>query len=181
MKHQKNYTIFSKEKIVAFIALLAIVAVIAFWIGTTVAEEPLATCWIMCDPRTGSTVSIRRKPTKNSAEMGWLECGDTFQTDGTTTEDGWVKCYGVGDAGEGWIFCGYVATEAPEMVMEQYCSVSKAPLIIQQWQGGPQVVIGGRKQYLQNCEDVYVFCIADGWACTTRGYVKAEYLEVDPE
>ena len=179
MKHQKNYSIFAKEKIVAFIVLIAIVAVIAFWIGTTAAEEPLATCWIMCDPRTGSSVTVRRKPEKKSMEVGWLECGDSFQTDGSTTDDGWVKCYGIGENGGGWIFCGYVATEEPEMIMQRYVCVAKKQAACRRWMGGPQY--DGRAGWLKNGENVTVFCIADGWACTSRGYIKAEWLEVDPE
>ena len=180
MKHQKNYNIFDKEKIVAFIALIVIIAVIAFWIGTTAAEEPLATCWIMCDPRQGSTVSVRRKPTKDSMELGRLECGDGFRTDGETI-DGWVRCYGIGENGEGWIYSGYVATEKPEMIMGQYCCVAKNRVAVRRWMGGPQIIRNGKKLWLNNCEDVTVFCMADGWACTNIGYIKAEWLEADPE
>jgi hypothetical protein len=182
MKHQKNYTIFDKEKIVAFFAILIIVAAVAFWAGSTFAEEEdgLATVYVMCDPRPGRYVHVRRKPSADSMELGRLECGDSFLTDGES-KNGWIHCCNIGENCGGWVYSGFVTVEKPEMVMQQYCSVSRAKLIIRRWQGGPQVVIDGKKQYLKNCEDVTVFCIADGWACTSRGYIKSEFLEVDPE
>ena len=143
------------------------------------AEEQLATVYAMCDPRDGNRVIVRAKPTKESAELGYLECGDSFLTD-AEERDGWIRCCNIGEACEGWVFCGYVTTEPPEMVMEQYCCVAKRQVVIRRWPGGPQVEIRGKKQYLKNCEDVTVFSIADGWACTSRGYIKAEWLEVDP-
>ncbi len=178
MKHQKNYTIFDKEKIVAFAAIMIVVAAIAFWAGSTFAEDDLATVYAMCDPRPGNWVSVRLNPSTGSQEIGRLECGDKFETDGESL-DGWIRCCGVGET-SGWVYSAYVAIEKPELVMEQYCCVAKKQVVIRRWPGGPQVEIRGKKQYLRNCEDVTVFCIADGWACTSRGYIKAEWLECDP-
>lgn len=85
------------------------------------AEERLATCWIMCKP--GSQVVVRAKPDKKSAERGYLDCGDSFQTDGESV-DGWIRCYGAGEGG--WVYCGYVVTEKPEMIGARYmCNAIK--------------------------------------------------------
>ena len=143
------------------------------------AEEQLATVYAMCDPRDGNRVIVRAKPTKESAELGYLECGDSFLTD-AEERDGWIRCCNIGEACEGWVFCGYVTTEPPEMVMEQYCCVAKNRVAVRRWQGGPQIIRNKRKLWLNNCEDVTVFCIADGWACTSIGYIQAEWLEIDP-
>ena len=35
--------------------------------------------------------------------------------------------------------------------------------------------------WLVNGSTVEVFYTAEGWACTSRGYIKSEWLEVDPE
>ena len=43
---------------------------------------------------------------------------------------------------------------------------------------GPKV---DGKGYLVNGSTVQVFCTADGWAVTNRGYIMDEYLEADPE
>ena len=82
MNH-KHYSIFSKEKIAAFVVIMAIVLVIGIAVGVTVCrgEEPLAKCWIMCKPGEGSRVEIREKPDRGSKSVGFLECGDWFLTD----------------------------------------------------------------------------------------------------
>ena len=167
----------------AIIITLCVIVILTTAILTTIkgaAEGQLVTVYAMCDPREGrNRVHVRAKPTKDSAELGYLECGDSFLTD-AEERNGWIRCCNIGEACEGWVFCGYVTTEKPEMVMEQYCCVAKNRVAVRRWQGGPQIVRNGRKLWLNNCEDVTVFCIADGWACTSIGYIRAEWLEVDP-
>lgn len=173
MKHQKHYTIFDKEKIVAFIALIIFVAAIAFWAGSTFAEDELATCWIMCKP--GSQVSVRLEASKKSQEIGFLECGDDFLTDGES-RDGWVRCYGIGET-SGWVYCGYVCTEKPEIICERYVCVAKNRVACRKWIGGPKI---DQRPWLKCGQNVTVFASDGEWAITSRGYIKAEYLEVDP-
>ncbi len=169
-----------KRKLAIIITLCVIVILtMAIMAIKSAAEEQLATVYAMCDPRDGNRVIVRAKPTKDSAEIGYLECGDSFLTD-AEERDGWIRCCNIGEACEGWVFCGYVTTEKPEMVMEQYCCVAKNRVAVRRWQGGPQIIRNKRKLWLNNCEDVTVFCIADGWACTSIGYIQAEWLEVDP-
>lgn len=169
-----------KRKLGIIITLCVIVILtMAIMAIKSAAEEQLATAYAMCDPREGrNKVHVRAKPTKDSAEIGYLECGDDFLTDGES-RDGWIRCYGIGET-SGWVYAGYVATEKPEMVMQQYCCVAKNRVAVRRWQGGPQIVRNGRRLWLNNCEDVTVFCIADGWACTSIGYIAAEWLEIDP-
>jgi hypothetical protein len=172
----RHYTIFDKEKTVAALLLVAVLLVIGIAIGSCCkGEEQLATCWAMCKP--GSQVIVRRSPDKKSMEVGWLDCGDDFKTDGDS-KNGFIRCYGIGENGEGWVYCGYVSTEEPEMVMQRYVCVAKKQVAIRRWMGGPQVE---RSPWLKNGQNVTVFCIGDGWACTSRGYIKSEWLEVDPE
>ena len=92
--------------------------------------------------------------------------------------EGWIRVYGIGEYGEGWIYCGYVVTEEPQMIGKQYRVNSNGRVIIRKWMNGPKV---DGKGYLVNGSTVTVFCIADGWAMTNRGYIKAEFLEEDPE
>ena len=81
MNHRKHYSIFDRDKIVAFVAILAVLIVATVAITLSVCNgENLATCWIMCKP--GSYVTIREKPNKNSAECGYLDSGEDFKTDG---------------------------------------------------------------------------------------------------
>ncbi len=168
-----------KRKLGIIITLCVIVILTMAILALKGAAEGLATVYAMCDPRPGNRVIVRAKPTKDSAELGYLECGDSFMTD-AEERDGWIRCYGIGET-SGWVYAGYVATEKPEMVMEQYCCVAKNRVAVRRWQGGPQIIRNRRKLWLNNCEDVTVFCIADGWACTSIGYIQAEWLEVDPK
>ena len=137
------------------------------------AEDRLVKCWIMCKP--GSRVNVRRIPEKNGMEVGFLECGDWFLTDGKSS-DGWIRCYGIGEYGEGWVYCGFVVTEEPRMVFEQYVCVATSRVACRKWPDGPQT----SRPWLKNGSNVDVFCMADGWACTSRGYIRSEWLEADP-
>ena len=162
-----------KQGIALITALIITAAVIWAAIGG-MAEEQLAKCWVMCKP--GSQVNVRRTPDKKGQEVGFLEAGDWFLTDGTSS-DGFIRVYGVGEYGEGWIFSGYVCTEEPKQVFEQYTCVAHKRVAIRKWMGGPQVE---RSPWLANGGNVDVFFMADEWACTSRGYIKAEWLEADP-
>ena len=172
----KKYSIFDKEKIVAFIAILLIAAAIGYAIGTTTgaAEDQLATCWAMCKP--GSRVTVRMTPSKKGVEIGWLECGDNFLTDGES-RDGWIRCYGIGET-SGWVYSGYVCTQKPQKIGERYVCVAKKQVACRKWMGGPRI---DERPWLKNGQNVQVFASDGEWAITSRGYIKAEFLEVDPE
>lgn len=170
----KKYSIFDKEKIVAFIAILLVAGIIGFVIGsvTGAAEEQLATCWAMCKP--GSRVTVRMTPSKKGVELGWLECGDDFLTDGES-KNGWIRCYGIGET-SGWVYSGYVCTEKPEIIGERYVCVAKKQVACRRWMGGPR--IKGKAGWIKNGQFCQVFMIADGWAVTNRGYIRSEWIEV---
>jgi len=177
MKHHKNYSIFDKEKIVAFIALLAVILVAGIAIGVSVgrSEDAPVNVWVMCKP--GSQVNVRLDATKNSSTVGYLDAGDSFLTDGES-RNGYIRALGIGEYGEGWVYVGYVVTEEPKEVFQNYVCVAKKRAACRRWIGGPQV--DGRAAWLNNMDNVSVFYVADGWACTSRGYIQAEWLEANP-
>ena len=152
------------------VVALIVLAVVLF---AARAEETTIRCWVMCQP--GDRVNLRMGPSKNSRSVGWLECGDGFQTDGES-RNGWIRVLDAGDC-ECWIYCGYVVTEEPEAVFENYVVVAKNKLACRRWVDGPQVT--GR-EWLKNGTSVQVFYTAEGWAVTNLGYMKTEWLEVDP-
>ena len=152
---------------------LIIAAVIIF---ACRAEDTTITCWALCQP--GDHVNLRREPKKDSAEVGWLECGDSFQTDGES-RNGWIRVLDAGDC-ECWIYSGYVIEEQPEKVGENYVCVARDRVACRRWVDGPQIRINGHLSWLKNGSTVSVFYIAGDWAVTSRGYIKAEWLEVDP-
>lgn len=153
-------------------AILAVVIIIVMAVGMCKGEE-YATVWIMCKP--GSQVNVRRTPSENGQIIGFLEAGDSFETDGSSV-NGFIRAYGVGES-DGYIWCGNVVTEEPEECFEQYVCVAKTRVACRRWIDGPQTSL----PWLKNGSNVQVFYIADSWACTSRGYILSEWLEVDPE
>ena len=171
MNKRKFYIIIS----MAAVVVMAVVFKTAYTASRAAAEDTLAKCWVMVKP--GDYVNVRRTPDRKGQEVGFLESGDWFMTDGSSA-DGWIRCYGIGEYGEGWIYCGYVVTEEPKKICQNYVCVSNGRVAIRRWMGGPKV---NGSCWLTNGTGVTVFYEADGWAMTSRGYVKAEYLEADPE
>lgn len=171
---RRHYSIFDKQKIAGAVVLAVILVAIGFLIGTMCHGEQLATCWAMCKP--GSYISIRETPRKTGTEIGYLDCGDSFQTDGESV-DGWIRCYGAGDHA-GWVYCGYVVTEEPKKIGQRYVCCANRRVACRKWMGGPQI---DSRPWMNNGQTCEVFCMADGWAVTSRGYIKSEWLEADPE
>ena len=174
--HQKYYSTHRTIKTILLIAavVLMILVTIGLALNYSKGEEALVKCWVMCKP--GSQVNVRRTPSTNAMEVGFLDSGDSFMTD-SVCSNGFVRCYGIGEYGEGWIYLGYVVTEEPKQVFEQFVCTSNARVACRRWMGGPKVA---RSPWIVNGSNVDVFYTADGWACTSRGYIKAEYLEADP-
>lgn len=181
MNNRENYST-SKDKkarkLLIFLLILVVVAgtiyLAALNAGLARAEARLAKCWALCKP--GSQVTLRRTPSKRAAEVGYLECGDWFMTDGVSS-NGYIRVYGIGEYGEAWIYCGFVATEEPVEVNMRYCCVAPNRVACRRWMDGPQT----QNPWLKNGSDVKVYAIAGEWACTARGYIKSEFLEADPE
>ncbi len=174
-----NYN--TKQRIKTILFLLAVAAMVTITIVLAVnlcrGEETLATVYAMCKP--GSHVTIRMTPSKDGVEAGRLDCGDSFQTD-AETRDGWLRCYGAGEGG--WVYLGYVATEPVQAVGQRYVCVAKKQVACRRWINGPQIEDNkGRRQWLKNGQTCEVFVTDGEWAVTSRGYIKIEYLDPDPE
>lgn len=176
---RKKYSIFSKEKIGAALLMAVVLVLIGMIIGSYChSEEQLAKAWVMCRPMPGNRVEVRKEARKDSESVGFLECGDWFYTDGDS-KDGWIRCIGIGEYDEGWIYSGYVSTNKPEIVMERYVCVAIRQVACRRWMGGPQM--DGRAAWLKNGQFVTVFVTDGEWCVTDRGYIRAEWLEVSVE
>ena len=158
--------------VVCAAVILAVVALIV--IRARAEDQPDA--WILCMPE--GRVNIRRTPEKDGIIDGFLECGDGFRTDGVC-RNGFVHALGLTENGEGWIYCGFVVTDRPEKVYENYVCVARKCVACRRWCDGPQV--SGRARWLKNGSNVTVFYRAKEWSVTSRGYIQSEWLEVDPE
>lgn len=172
---RRHYSRQTKERIVFYvlIVVLALAAGIAIGMNTgRAAENELVKCWAMCKP--GSQVNVRHTPGKTGEIVGYLDAGDWFLTDGDS-KNGYIRCYNIGEYGEGWVYSGYVVTEEPEKVFADYVCVANRRVACRKWIGGEMT----GNPWLVNGSSVAVFYIADGWAVTARGYIMAEWLEKD--
>lgn len=150
---------------------LILALMIAFAVIGACAEE--FTLWVMCKPN--NYVNIRYTPTKNGQISGYLDSCDSFTTDGTR-KNGFIS---VLDAGEGgWVSERYVVDEKPDLVNEYYICVATKQAACRQWINGPR--IKGKLGWMKNGVRVKVYLITSEWALTARGYIKSEWLEVDP-
>ena len=159
---------------------LIVVAVVLFFaaclmIGYCTGHADTMTAWVLCKP--GAQVNVRLKASKTSEIVGRLECGDDIQIDGET-RNGWIHVTGIGENGDGWIYCGFVVLEEPVPVFDNYVVVAKKRVACRRWCDGPQ--ISGKLGWIYNGSEVSVFYTADGWAVTSRGYIRSEYLEYAP-
>lgn len=139
------------------------------------ADSTLITCYALCKP--GDYVNLRQWPSKKATIDGYLECGDSFQTDGHS-KNGFIRVYGVGENSEEWIYCGFVSTEKPEPVFERYVVVAKNRVACRRWMDGPNVA---STPWLINGSNVTVFYKTESWAVTNRGYIQTKWIEPDPE
>lgn len=165
-----------KKKQLCLLIALCIFAlmIIALWAESGSADNDV-TCWILCKP--GNYVNVRETPSKRGQQTGFLDCGDSFESDGTC-ENGYVLAFDTGDAGDGWIYCGFVVTDEPVKVFENYVCVAPKRVACRRWCDGPR--IKGKIGWLNNGDEVQVFYKTEEWCVTSRGYIKSEWLEPDP-
>lgn len=140
--------------------------------GSAAAE----TAWVMLGP--DDYVNVRIKPAKKSTITGYIDTGDAFETDGLS-RNGFLQVLGVGENGEGWVFSGYVTDEKPEPVNDRYVCVARNRVACRRWIDGPR--IRGKAGWLYNGSTVKVYYRTSEWSVTNRGYIRSEWLEVDPE
>ena len=58
---------------------------------------------------------------------------------------------------------------------------AKNRVACRRWVDGPQAEINGKPSWLVNGSEVKIFYMSEEWACTSRGYIKSEWLEVCAE
>lgn len=164
-----------KAGIIVIVVLFALIAfLILVLVDPAFARAEETEVWILMKP--GDYVNVRIEPRKKSQVIGFLDAGDGCWTDGRT-KNGFLHVYGIGEC-DGWVYKWYVVTEKPEIVNEYYTVAAKKRVLCRRGVSGPRVK--GRLGWMKNGTRVKVFCIAGEWAITSRGYVRSEWLEVDP-
>ena len=151
---------------VALAVLILMVVGLCYYAG---AEDEVK--YILCNPRMDNHVAIRLSPKKSSEEIGRLDCGDSFWTDGKT-RNGYLHVFGMTEYGEGWVHKGYVVDDKPIIERCMATVTAKGRVKARRYIGGK------RNCWLDVCDDVRVYARSEEWAVTSRGYVMTKYLEV---
>ena len=153
------------------IALIALV-IYAFITATNsiVLAEDLTEAWVICQP--DDYINVRMNPSKRSQPVGYAEAGDKIMTD-MKVKNGFLRCYGIGEMGVGWIHKGYVIYDEPERIDRMACSISRGRVACRRW------IKGNVRAWLKNCDDVLVYWWSFDWCVTNKGFVQTKYLEME--
>lgn len=150
----------------ALIIILLLLVMICYFAG---AEDE--TKYILCNPKPTSHVAIRRSPKHKAEEIGRLDCGDWFITDGKT-RNGYLHLIGLTEYGEGWVHMGYVVDDKP--VIEKCNGTISASGRVK----ARKHINGTKNCWLAVGDDIRVFARSEEWAVTNKGFIRTEFLEV---
>ena len=162
------------KKILLALLEIALIVIVVYLVITGLESvsfaDELHEAWVICQP--DDYVHVRIKPTRKSDSVGRLDCGDSFLTDGKK-KHGWIRCYGIGEAGEGWVFGGYVVYDEPVKVNRIGYSVSNGKLFARRYIGGKTIHI------LHNLDELKVYWWTEAWCVTDKGFIKSKFIELD--
>lgn len=149
--------------------VLVVYAVISIFDSVALSEE-LMEVYVLCQP--DDFVNVRMNPSRKSQVVGYAECSDKILTDGKQ-KNGFLKCYGIGENGEGWIYSGYIVMDEPVKVNQQGVSVSKGKLAARK-------CIGGKvRKWLHNLDTFTVYWLSEEWCVTSKGFIKTKFIELE--
>lgn len=130
-------------------------------------------CWALCRPGTNehpNEVLIRARPEKKAEIVGAVSCGTKMMTD-WKERDGWIHVVDLAcEAGEGWIYEGYVVFVEPEIICEEREIVGGGRVACRKWIDGKRTAWAKAGSYVE------VYAMADGWAVTNKGYIQSRYI-----
>ena len=179
MNTTRNYTTSkAKKQARALLILLAAAVLICGWhfggqaVRARAEEETTVTAWALCKP--GTYVNIRLWPSKKATEVGYLDPCDKVECDGRV-KDGFAH---IVEPLDGWVYAGYLTFSEPKNVNSRYVVIAKKRVAARRWIDGPQM---GTKPWLINGSEVTVYYMSADWAITSRGFVRSEWLEEDPQ
>lgn len=152
----------------AVLILLAIIATIYILNGYVSRAEELTEAWVICQ----DYVNVRVSPSRKSDSVGYVDAGDSVLVS-DTKKHGFLKCYGIGEYGEGWIHSGYIVYDKPEKVNCKAYSVSRGKLRARRYIGGK------RLHWIKHMEEVRVYWISEDWCITDKGFVESRFLEME--
>ena len=151
---------------------IKIILLVLLLITVTVSSlgEELYDAWVICQP--GDYINVRMNPSRKSQIVGYADAGDSILVDGTT-KNGYVKCYGIGENGSGWVHNGYVVYDEPKRVTCTAVVVSRGRLAAR------KCIKGKVRKWLHNMDELNVFFISEEWCVTNKGFIKTEHLDFE--
>lgn len=120
-------------------------------------------------------VNVRPFPSTKHEAISRLEPGDMVYLDGKR-RNGYAHCVEMlNEAGEGWVYAGYLVKDEPELVDCDAVIVSKGRLAARKY------VNGKRTKWLKPKATLHVYYRSDEWCSTNCGYVKTKYIELEEQ
>ena len=169
MNHNQYTTSCAKRTVLVLLLVVAMAA--GYFTGDALfkarAEDVTTPAWVICK----DYVVVRMWASRRATEVGQLDPCDPIEIDGKT-KDGFAHIVAPMD---GWIHAGYITFSEPQKIDETGVVVAKKRVAARRWCDGPQV---DSRPWLICGSEVKVYYMSDDWACTSRGYVKSEWLEV---
>lgn len=150
--------------------LIALLFFIALIFATTCHSEELTEAWVLCQPN--SYINVRQFPKKTAEPTGYLMSGDLIFIDGTQKR-GYMRIYGVTEAGEAWVSKGYIVYSEPYEDGHRYPVRSKGRVAARRTIGGT------RRRWLRDGDILTVYMVSDEWCLTSQGFVKTDFIALD--
>lgn len=142
-----------------FIALLLALLIIS---TAAVAD----TVYVLCQP--DSFVYVRQFPKRGAQVAGYVELGDSLETDGVK-RNGFLQVYGF-EPGVAWINAGFV-TDCPVTV-----ETVKGEVVSKGRVACRRSIKGTRRKWLKNGTELTIYARSAEWSITNQGFIQTQYL-----
>ena len=129
--------------------------------------------YVICNPE--SFVYIRSAPSFKSEEVARVEVGDEMITD-EKKNGKWVHVYYPCEAGEGWIYSGYLIYDEPLVYKDGLYAQTKYKKVLSR-----RNVNGKKRTQLKKGANLRAYVVSDEWTITDVGFIKTKYLDFGGE
>lgn len=124
--------------------------------------------WIMCQP--DSYVNIRETPGNRGAVIGYLELGDSVETDGQNRNGYTHIIHASTESGEGWVASGYLVQDRPQ-IETVTAWVDAAGRVACR-----RAIGGNRRKWLHHGDQLTLYASSAEWSITSEGFIRTEYV-----
>lgn len=124
------------------------------------------TVYVLCQP--DSFVYVRQFPKRGTQVAGYVELGDSLETDGVK-RNGFLQVYGF-EPGVAWISIGFV-TSCPVTV-----ETVKGEVVSKGRVACRRSIKGTRRKWLKNGAELTIYARSADWSITNQGFIQTQYL-----